>query len=83
MNISIHEFFIKVNAVRLTDLILQGKISPWVLLLCDSGISALDKLSENQMTSLSKILNPYFWSIRMKEKKITEIIKNTLKEYNF
>lgn len=41
--------------------IVSGKISPWVLYNCDSGIEFLDKLNFEQIAMVLKYIDPDYW----------------------
>ena len=46
---------------KLTHDIKEGLISPWLILNCKSGKSALTKLNDEQLNIVEPIINPAFW----------------------
>jgi len=40
----------------------DGKISPWLLLNCDSGLSLLNRFREDQITTITNVLDVDKWS---------------------
>ena len=42
--------------------ITTGRISPWVVLCCDSGIKFLESLNEEQLTMIFAWIDPDFWN---------------------
>lgn len=47
---------------RITQAIIAGHISPWVLYQSDTGVDFLGKLSSEQMTMIWDIIDPKFWN---------------------
>lgn len=58
------DYFRHVNSNRIMHHINTGKISPWVLYNCDSGVNFLSSLTEDQVAVIISIINPDFWSTK-------------------
>lgn len=72
--LQIQDFYSKVAPSELTYFIKSGKISPWMLYATDTGLTALNRINEEQLTIIMGIVNPDFW-----QKKLLRSID----EYNF
>ena len=76
-----HQYFLYGNLNRITYDIRDGKISPWILLNCDTGITTLKKLSDDQLQTISPMIDLQFWNEKFKTNKSDfEFIKNIIKE---
>ena len=60
-----NDYFKAVSTNRLVQHILNGRISPWVIYCCDSGIGCLEALSEEQLTMIMPWIDPQFWQRRL------------------
>lgn len=59
----------------------DGKISPWVVLNCDSGKKLLSELLDEQLNSISIIIDPQVWRRKFKQQKADlEFVKQVVKE---
>ena len=66
---------------RICHLILNGRISPWIVYNCDSGVEFLSNLEEDQIKLIYKHIDPDFWSNKFKDFVAdTEFIKSVLIE---
>lgn len=45
----------------------DGKISPWLVLNCDSGKSALSEMSDEHLDMIYQVINPQHWRDRFKK----------------
>lgn len=61
------DFFRKVSPAQATLWIRSGRISPWVLYICDSSRCLFERLSEEQINLVSKYLDPGFWELKMRK----------------
>jgi hypothetical protein len=72
------------NAKKLCYYITLGKISPWIVYNCESGVKFLEELNEEEVQYIYKWIDPAFW-----QKKFvdyigeTEWVKSTLKEAGY
>ncbi len=75
-----HYFNYVSNSRAIYD-IKDGKISPWLLLNCESGRKLLDNLVDDQLASISNIIDPIFWSRKFKTNKSDlELVRQIVKE---
>ena len=64
-----NEFFIHVAPAEATHLVKMGKISPWVLYLAESADHLWDRLSDEQASIISSIIDPKIWMAKFQIKK--------------
>ena len=62
-----NEYFRKVSGPRLMENIRNGRISPWVLYCCDSGLEAAGSLDEFQVTQIMPWIDPDYWQKRLRD----------------
>lgn len=75
------EFFRKVETPKATHMIMNGKISPWILYCCSEGSILLERLSEEQINMVMDYIDPSFWDKKIKENyDDVKLIETTLKE---
>jgi hypothetical protein len=55
------------NANRICHHISTGRVSPWVVYNCESGIEWLDGLSDEQVGMVMPYINPDFWNHKFKD----------------
>jgi len=68
------------NKNRIVQMIVNGKISPWILYNCESGIAFLESLDEVQQKYIYDYINPEYWLIKLKrDRGIMNEIKQILK----
>jgi len=61
--------------------IANGRISPWIVYNCDSGVEFLSSLNEEQLTIIMPWIDPDFWQRKFKDYVAdTEYIKNILQQ---
>lgn len=60
-------YFKYVSLNRAVYDIKDGKISPWLVLNCDSGRQMLSKFNDEQLDIIFDIMDPDFWSKRFKK----------------
>lgn len=56
-----NHYFKYVSTNRVSYDIKDGKISPWLIMNCDSGKDLLANLRDDQLSSISSIIDPEFW----------------------
>lgn len=75
------DYFNLAHTNRICYHITTGRVSPWVVYNCDSGIRFLESLSEEQVGLVIKWIDPDFWQRRFKDYVAdTEWVKTILKE---
>ena len=76
-----NHYFSYVSLNKLTWDIKDGKISPWLVLNCNTGKEALGKLNDEQLNMLTNVLDPKHWALRFKRQpKDVELVKQVVKE---
>jgi hypothetical protein len=61
------DYFRYGNSNRIVHHISTGRISPWVVYNCASGVAFLDSLREDQVAMIMSELEPEFWQKKFKE----------------
>lgn len=61
------DYFRYGNANRIIHHIVTGRISPWVIYNCESGIGLLDNLDETQISMIITYIDPDYWSKKFKD----------------
>ena len=75
------DYFRLANANRVCYHIANGRISPWIVFNCDSGIAFLDTLGEEQITQIITMIDPEYWQRKFKDYLAdTEWTKQILKD---
>jgi hypothetical protein len=76
-----NHYFLYANLNRITYDVRDGKVSPWILLNSDNGLSALKKLNDEQLNTIGPMIDVIYWSDIFKtQKQDTDFIKNIIKE---
>ena len=60
-------YFLYGNTNRICHHISTGRVSPWVVFNCDSGIEWLDHLNEEQILLIMPYINPDYWNHKFKD----------------
>ncbi len=72
-------YFIRGSSNRIVHHISNGRISPWVVFNCNSGINFLSSLNEEQLAIVMPWIDPEFWQRRFKDYAAdTEWVKDIL-----
>lgn len=61
-----NHYFRYVSTNRAVYDIKDGKVSPWLVLNCDTGRAMLSKLNDEQLGIIYEVMDPDFWSRRFK-----------------
>lgn len=61
------DYFRVGNANRICQHISNGRISPWVVFNCESGVGFLSGLSEEQVALIMPWIDPEFWQRKFKD----------------
>jgi hypothetical protein len=76
-----NDIFRDAAANKLCNMIVNGRVSPWVIYNCDSGITFLGSLNESQIGIVYQWIDPEFWQRKFKDYVAdTEFIKTVLLE---
>jgi hypothetical protein len=74
-----NNFFVEVSANEAAYMIRTGKISPWVLYLCETGDVLTSKFNEDHTKIVDEIIDPGFWMKKFKKQSDdVEFIRNLL-----
>lgn len=63
------DFFRKIDTTVAMNYIRTGRISPWLLYNTETGQELLDRLRDDQLVLIQKVLNPYKWNAKFKKHK--------------
>jgi hypothetical protein len=75
------QFFTDVTANEAAHLIKTGRISPWVLYLCDSGEKLMSRFSEDHSKMIGDVIDPGSWMKTFKKSpEDVEYIKSILEQ---
>lgn len=75
------DYFRYGNVNRIIHHIVAGRISPWILFNCNSGIAFLEDLDETQIEIIMPWIDPEFWQHKFKDYLAdTEWIKDILQK---
>lgn len=66
---SVDVFFRKVSRPRLIHAIKSGRISPWVIFNCDSGMDFMAEFSDSELELVKDAMDPEFWSRKFSVRK--------------
>ena len=78
-----NHYFNYVSTNRATFDIKDGKISPWLILNCQSGKKLLNSLNDEQLDSISTVIDPNVWLKKFKkQREDLELVKEVVKEAN-
>jgi len=76
-----NHYFQHVSLNRAVWHIRDGKVSPWLILNCDSGKSMLSNLNDEQLNIIYHVMNPEHWAMRFKRNPTdVELVKDVVKE---
>lgn len=76
-----NHYFNYVSYNRAVQNIRDGKISPWLILNCDSGRGMLGKFNDEQLAMVYQVINPQHWALRFKRQPSdVELVKQVTKE---
>lgn len=77
----IADYFRYGNSNRICYSINSGRISPWVLYNCDSGVDFLSKLDPTQINMIWSMIDADFWTQKFKDyKDDADYVKSILKQ---
>jgi hypothetical protein len=67
INCDITEYFTAVSNGRFIQHIINGRISPWMVYCCDSGVSKLETLTEEQISMIIRYIDPVSWQRKLRD----------------
>jgi hypothetical protein len=75
------DYFRYANSNRVVYHITTGRVSPWVVFNCDSGVEFLDSLTEDQVGIVLPWIEPDYWQRKFRDYTAdTEWVKDILKK---
>lgn len=75
------DYFRYASSNRICHHISTGRISPWIVYNCDSGVEFLDRLSEEQIAIVLPWIDPEYWQRKFKDYLAdTEWVKDVLQK---
>ncbi len=78
-----NHYFKYVTLNRAVYHIKDGKISPWLILNCNTGKEMLSKFNDEQLEIVYNIMDPEHWAMRFKKRNSdVELVKEVVKESN-
>lgn len=78
-----NHYFKYASANRMVYDIKDGKISPWLVLNCETGRQMLSKLNDEQLSIIFTVMDPDYWSKHFKKYKADlELVKKVVIEGN-
>lgn len=78
-----NHYFKYVSTNRATYDIKDGKVSPWLILNCATGKNLLSTLSDEQLSSISNVIDPTAWVNKFKKHRDDlELIREVVREAN-
>ena len=81
MDCIIITYFEHASTNRITWDIRDGKISPWLVLNCKTGKTALNNFNDEQLTMLGTVLEPSHWAMRFKRNpRDVDLVRQVVKE---
>lgn len=76
-----NHYFNYVNPNRATFDIKDGKVSPWLVLNCKTGKQLLTSLNDEQLSSISAVIDPQVWVNKFKkQKEDMNLVKEVVRE---
>jgi len=66
-NTEFTKFFDTISANEAAHLIRTGKISPWVIYLCESGGNLMDSFNEDHAKIIGDIIDPGYWMKKFRQ----------------
>ena len=61
------DYFRYGNSNRICHHVVTGRISPWIIYNCDSGVEFLDKLDEGQVAMILAWIDPDYWQRKFQD----------------
>ena len=76
-----NDYFRYASLNRVTRDIKDGKVSPWLILNCNSGKEMLSKFSDEQLGFVYEVIEPKHWALRFRRASSdVEVVKEVAKE---
>ena len=72
LNGEFNNYFRQANSNRICQHIANGRISPWIVFNCTSGVEFLETLNEEQLSMIIEWIDPDYW-----QRKFTDYMADT------
>ena len=72
LNGEFNNYFRQANANRICQHVANGRISPWIVFNCASGVEFLETLNEEQLSMIIEWIDPDYW-----QRKFTDYMADT------
>ena len=80
-NARLEDFFKYVNLNTVVQMIVNGRISPWVMLNCETGKDMLTIMHDDQIKIIYEMIDPEWWKKTFKKRdEDKDFVKETLRE---
>tara|TARA_R110000822_G_scaffold16307_1_gene55631 strand:- start:282 stop:962 length:681 start_codon:yes stop_codon:yes gene_type:complete len=67
LNGEFNNYFRLASANRICQHIANGRISPWIVFNCASGVEFLDQLNQEQLNTIIEWIDPDYWQRKFKD----------------
>jgi len=76
-----NQFFNEITNSRAVHWIRSGRISPWIIFNCDTGLALLGRFSDEEMELIKDYMNPAFWQQKFDVRKSdVEFVQGVLEQ---
>tara|TARA_B100001287_G_scaffold271116_1_gene270915 strand:- start:917 stop:1627 length:711 start_codon:yes stop_codon:yes gene_type:complete len=80
-NARLEDFFKYINLNRVTQMIANGKISPWIILNSETGKDMISIMHDDQIKIIYEMIDPEYWKRTFKKREEDlDFVKQTLTE---
>ena len=77
----LEDFFKYVNLNRVTQMIANGRISPWVLLNCETGKDMITIMHDDHIKIIYEMIDPEYWKRTFRKRdEDCDFVKSTLRD---
>lgn len=66
-NTPLESFFEAISTNRAVDLLRNGRISPWIFIICENSIKLLNRLDVSQYKLLGDLMDSKIWTLKIKK----------------
>lgn len=82
-NSVVNHYFRYANENRIVRSIAHGRISPWAVYCCDTGVNMLSRLNEEQIAIVYTWIDPDYWQRKLKNSDDAEWCRHILNQAGF
>lgn len=66
-SIPLEKFFETISTNRIVDMLRNGKLSPWLFIVCENSVKLLDRFDSSQHKLLGDLLDTKIWTLKIKK----------------